>query len=70
MSTETWTSVEKFYARTRNNIFKKKKNSKYSNIRFWIIYILIQISFFRGLLSGVDIQLSQLGVDLIQEISC
>ena len=25
MSTETWTSVEKLYARTRNNIFKKKR---------------------------------------------
>ena len=35
---------------TRNNIFKKR----ISNMRFWIIYILVQISFFfLGLLLGV-----------------
>ena len=37
----------KLYA--RNNIFKKR----ITNMRFWIIYILVQISFFGGLLQGV-----------------
>ena len=38
-----WTNIKMFYA--RNNIVKKR----IPNIKFWIIYILVQISFFGGL---------------------
>ena len=39
-----WTNFKKMYA--QNNIFKKR----IVTMRFWIIYILVQISFFGGLL--------------------
>ena len=39
---------KKLYSRNQNNISKKKK--RIPNMRFWNIHILVQISFFRGLL--------------------
>ena len=42
-----WMDIKKLYA--RNNIFKKR----IQNIRLWIVYILVQISFFGGVLWGV-----------------
>ena len=42
-----WTKIKKLYA--RNNIFQQR----ITNLRFWIIYILVQFSFFRELLWGV-----------------
>ena len=48
MSTGTvWINIKTLYA--QNNIFKKR----IPNMRFWIIYILIQISFLRELVKGV-----------------
>ena len=42
-----WTNIKKLYA--RNNIFKKI----ILNMRFATIYILVQFSFFGGLLQGI-----------------
>ena len=41
---KVWTNMKKLYARYWKNIFKER----IPNMRFWIIYILVQISFFRG----------------------
>ena len=43
-----WTNTKKLYA--RNNIFKKRL----PNTRFWIIYVLVQISLFWGLFLGIS----------------
>ena len=45
-----WTNIKMLHARNWNNIFEKKKKKRIPNIRFWIIYILLGISFFSGLL--------------------
>ena len=41
-----WTNIKKLYF--QNNIFKKR----IPKMRFWFIYILVQTSFFGGLLYG------------------
>ena len=48
-----WTNIKKLYSRNQNNISKKQKKKRIPNMRFWIIYIWAQISFFRGLLQGI-----------------
>ena len=69
MSTETWTSVEKLYARTRNNIFKKKRIPNIQILDFESFIFWSKFRFLGDCFQGW-IQLSQLGVDLIQKISC
>ena len=44
---------KKLYSRKQNNNPKKKKIKKNPEMRFWIIYILVQISFFEGLIQGI-----------------
>ena len=41
-----WTNIKKLYL--QNNVFKKR----IPKMRFWFIYILVQTSFFEGLLYG------------------
>ena len=43
---KVWTNIKKLFS--RNNVFKKG----ITNMQFWIIYILVQISFFGGLVLG------------------